>query len=82
MHERAATSSAETSSTLASALGRRPAQAAVPVSPLVRATKEKSLLSPRERPPLPGLAMKTAVIDLTAPCRSSGRFVPGRLCWR
>jgi hypothetical protein len=34
-HERAATSSAETSGTLASALGRQPAQAAVPASPLV-----------------------------------------------
>jgi len=35
-HEPAATSSAETSGTVASALGRRPAQAAVPAAPLVR----------------------------------------------
>ena len=35
-HGRAATSSAETSGALASALGRRPAQAAIPASPLVR----------------------------------------------
>jgi hypothetical protein len=36
IHEAPATSSAETSGTVASALGRRPAQAAVPAAPLVR----------------------------------------------
>ena len=40
-HEPAAMSSAETSSTVGSALGRRPSQAAVSASQLVRAAKQK-----------------------------------------
>jgi hypothetical protein len=46
-HEPAATSSAETSGTVASALGRRPTQAAVPAAPLVR--RQRGSLSRGQR---------------------------------
>jgi hypothetical protein len=77
-HEPAATSSAETSGTVASALGRRPAQAAVLAAPLARRQRGSSaagdesaqIVPERSRRRRPFALALSSVVNRTADCQN------------